>query len=70
MTNLPEEFCQECLINFAFDELIRETDQGFQTVGLDIRKLDRAAHRVLTQFFTNSGAPAPRVRLRSGEWVR
>ncbi len=69
MAELPEEFCLECLINLAFDEIIRETDQGFQTLGLEVGKLDPRVHKILDQSFDDRGLPPPRVRRRTGEWA-
>jgi hypothetical protein len=69
MTGLPEDFCEECLINLAFDEVIRETDQGFQALGVAVRKINRRGHKLLDQSFDDCGLPPPRVRLRSGEWA-
>ncbi len=69
LTELPTEFCQECLINLAFDEVIRETEQGFQAPFMDVGKLNRRDHKLLDQSFEDCGLPMPHIRLRSGEWA-
>lgn len=67
-TGLPVKFCEECLITLAFEEVIRETDSGFQTVSLSIARLDQHSHYTLDLSFDGRNAPRPRVRLRTGEW--
>jgi hypothetical protein len=67
-TELPVETVTIILISLALDEWIRETAEGFQTIGPRLRTLDRIAYLILDESLVDGGRELPRRRYPNGVW--
>ena len=68
---IPESECFVILISLAYDEWIRETEVGFQTLGMPVMKkaCTPTAHASLDLSFRHANKPVPRKRHPNGSWA-
>lgn len=69
LLDLEEGECLVIMISLSFDEWIRETERGFQTLGQPIDKIGLHGHAAMDRFFTGGlGETVPRRRYPEGAW--
>lgn len=71
LLDIPELECSVILISLAYDEWVRETEVGFQTLGHPIKKRADvpSAHASMDLFFKHANKAVPRRRHANGAWA-
>lgn len=66
---IPVAEAEEILINLCLEEIARETEHGFQTIGNEIKKLDKTSEKVLNESLADFYEKMPKIRDKNGSWI-